>query len=116
MALARQVQQRVHGDPDSLGVPLHDFSTNSNACGPCPPALVAIQRADVSRYPDASYSALRQQLAAWHGVQTSRVLLAASASEFIFRITAWVAQQGGRAVWLPPHSYGDYAQDRKSVV
>jgi histidinol-phosphate aminotransferase len=100
---------RLHGGPDSLGVPRHDFSTNSNACGPCPPALAAVQQADASRYPDAGYTALRAQLAAWHGVAPQRVLLAASASEFIFRITAWVARQGGQAVWLPAHGYGDYA-------
>ena len=101
---------RIHGGPDALGVPRFDFSTNSNACGPCPIALAAVQQADVRHYPDASYSQLRQQLAAFHGVDASRVLLAGSASEFIFRVTAAVAQQGGRHVSLPPHSYGDYAQ------
>ena len=99
---------RLHGGPDALGVPLHDFSTNSNACGPCPPALLAVQQADATRYPDASYTALREQLAHRHGVAHERVLLATSASEFIFRISAAVAQQGERTVWLPPHSYGDY--------
>ncbi len=102
--------QRIHGGPDASGVPRYDFSTNSNACGPCPIALAAVQQADATRYPDASYAALRAQLAAFHGVEVQRVLLAGSASEFIFRITAWVAQQGGRQVCLPPHSYGDYAQ------
>jgi len=101
---------RIHGGPDGLGVPLHDFSTNSNACGPCPVALAAVQQADATRYPDAGYTALRARLAAFHGVDESRVLLAASASEFIFRITALAAGQGARAVWLPPLSYGDYAQ------
>lgn len=101
---------RLHGGPDALGVPRYDFSTNSNACGPCPIALTAVQQADARHYPDASYAALRAQLAAFHGVEVQRVLLAGSASEFIFRITAWVAQQGGRQVCLPPHSYGDYAQ------
>jgi len=101
--------QRIHGGPDALGVPRFDFSTNSNACGPCPIALAAVRLADASHYPDASYAALRAQLAAFHGVEVQRVLLAGSASEFIFRITAWVAQQGGRQVCLPPHSYGDYA-------
>ena len=104
------VKQRIHGGPDGLGVPLHDFSTNSNACGPCPAALAAVRQADATRYPDAGYTALRRQLAAFHGVDEARVLLAASASEFIFRITALVAGQGARAVWLPPLSYGDYAQ------
>lgn len=101
---------RSHGGPDSEGVPLHDFSTNSHACGPCPAALAAVQQADAGRYPDAGYAALRRQLAAFHGVDVQRVLLAGSASEFIFRITALAVQCGATAVWLPPHSYGDYAQ------
>lgn len=103
-------QQRIHGGSDGMGVPLHDFSTNSNACGPCPAALAAVSQADATRYPDAGYTALRAQLAAFHAVDETRVLLAASASEFIFRITALAAGQGARAVWLPPLSYGDYAQ------
>ena len=104
--------QRIHGGPDHLGVPVHDFSTNSNACAPCPAALQAVRQADASHYPDASYTALRRQLADFHAVDEARVVLAASASEFIFRITALAAQTAGKgnAVWLPPHSYADYAQ------
>lgn len=101
---------RIHGGPDAQGVPLHDFSTNSNACGPCPEALAAVRAADATRYPDASYTALREALADFHGVAAWRVVLAGSASEFIFRITAWTAQRGGHSVWLPAHAYGDYAQ------
>lgn len=101
---------RIHGGTDALGVPRFDFSTNSNACGPCPIVLAAVKQADASHYPDPGYAALRAQLAAFHGVEMQRVLLAGSASEFIFRITACVAQHGGRLVHLPPHSYGDYAQ------
>lgn len=103
---------RIHGGPDRHGVPRHDFSTNSNACGPCPVAQAAVRQADATQYPDASYTALRQQLAAFHGVDAARVVLAASASEFIFRITALVAQTAGEGgtVWLPQYSYGDYAQ------
>ncbi len=101
---------RVHGGPDGLGVPLYDFSTNSNACGPCPVAQAAVSQADATRYPDAGYTVLRRQLAAFHQVDEARVLLAASASEFIFRITTLAVQRGTRAVWLPPLSYGDYAQ------
>ena len=100
----------LHGGPDALGAPLHDFSTNSNACGPCPAAVQALTQADASRYPDPRYTALRQQLADFHGVADHRVLLAGSASEFIFRLTAWVARQGAHAVSVPPHAYGDYAQ------
>ena len=103
----------MHGGPDALGVPLHDFSTNSNACGPCPLALAAVQAADASRYPDASYTALRAALADWHGVAPGRLLPAGSASEFIFRISAWVGRRAGSAgppgVWQPQHAFGDYA-------
>jgi histidinol-phosphate aminotransferase len=100
---------RSHGGPDKEGVPLYDFSSNSNACGPCPSALAAVQQANAACYPDASYTALRVQLAEFHGVNMSRIVLAGSASEFIFRITALAVQRGARAVWLPPHAYGDYA-------
>ena len=100
---------RIHGGPDASGAAQFDFSTNSNACGPCPAALMAVQQADARQYPDASYTALRGQLAALHGVDVQRVVLAASASEFIFRITSMVARRGGSSTALPPHSYGDYA-------
>lgn len=112
--LAPTSAQRVHGGADALGAARFDFSTNSNACGPCPTALAAVQQADASRYPDAAYSVLRSALAAFHSVAPARVLLAGSASECIFRITAWVARQQGasanRLVCVPPHAYGDYSQ------
>ena len=110
LATAAPIPVRAHGGPDLNGVARHDFSTNSNACGPCPAALAALGQADATRYPDASYTALRQQLAAFHGVVVQRVLLAGSASEFIFRMTSLAAWQGARAVCLPAHGYGDYAQ------
>jgi len=100
---------RQHGGPDAAGIPRYDFSSNSNACGPCPAALAAVQQADASRYPDPRYGQLRTQLAGFHGVAPERIVLAASASEFIFRISAAVARQGGRSVSLPAQAYGDYA-------
>ncbi|OUM01150.1 aminotransferase class I/II-fold pyridoxal phosphate-dependent enzyme [Variovorax sp. JS1663] len=96
-----------HGGPDARGAAPHDFSTNANACGPCPVAWRALREADASRYPDPRYTALRETLGRFHGVAPARIVIAASASEFIVRITAAVAQQGGRAAWLPAHSYGD---------
>lgn len=100
---------RIHGGPDALGVPLHDFSTNSNACGPCPQALAAVQAADATRYPDAGYASVRAALAEFYGVEPWRIVLAGSASEFIYRFTAWAKQQGARSVGLSVHAYGDYA-------
>ncbi len=106
----QSVSGTVHGGPDARGAARYDFSTNSNACGPCPATLTAVQQADATRYPDPAYTALRARLAALHGVTPDRIVLAASASEFIHRITALAAQQGVRFVALPAHSYGDYAQ------
>jgi histidinol-phosphate aminotransferase len=108
------VSVRVHGGPDALGVLRFDFSTNSNACGPCPQALAAVQAADASRYPDASYAALRTALADFHAVAPWRIVLAGSASECIFRLTAWSRQQGGQTVFVPTHAYGDYAHAAQS--
>jgi histidinol-phosphate aminotransferase len=72
-------------------------------------ALAAVQAADPTRYPDPQYIALQAALAAHHAVERWRVVLAGSASEFIFRISAWVRQGGGSRVHLPHHAYGDYA-------
>ncbi len=100
---------REHGGPDALGVAPWDFSTNANACGPCPAALAALERADARHYPDPAYTALREALAGFHAVDAARIAIAGSASEFIGRFTAWVAREGGRRVWLPEFAYGDYA-------
>lgn len=101
--------ERIHGGPDANGTARFDFSTNSNACGPCPFALQALQSADPSHYPDPEYTELRRALAAFHGVDAARVVLAASGSEFIFRMTAWMARQGCTTVGLPELAYCDYA-------
>ena len=101
----------THGGPDALGVPAHDLSTNANACGPYAPAVQALRVADARHYPDPAYTALTVQLAAWHGVAPARIVLAASGSEFIQRISVAVALQApGARVWLPAHAYGDYAR------
>lgn len=98
----------MHGGTDALGVPAHDFSTNRNACGPCPQAVAAMAAAHVAQYPDPLYTGLRAQLAAFHGVEARRVVVAGSASEFIHRITAHAVRNRAQCVTLPTHSYGDY--------
>mgnify|MGYP000844426087 FL=1 len=83
-----------HGGPDALGIPSHDFSTNANACGPCPPVLQALQQASVHTYPDPACTAVRQRLGRWHGVDAARIVIGASASELIFRLTAALGMIG----------------------
>ena len=111
---ASEIFELMHGGPDAQGAAPHDFSTNGNAFGPCPAALQALQLADASRYPDPHYLGLRERLADFHGVDASRVVIAASASEFIGRVTAAVSQGGGGRVRLPPHGYGDYLRAAKA--
>lgn len=100
---------RVHGGPDAQGPARHDFSTCSHPAGPCPAAWQAVQAADVRHYPDPQHTALRARLAQWHQVAPERVLLAASASEFIQRITAAALALAPGPVQLPRQAYGDYA-------
>ncbi|MFC0351496.1 aminotransferase class I/II-fold pyridoxal phosphate-dependent enzyme [Undibacterium danionis] len=102
---------RVHGGTDALGKPAYDFSTNSNALGPCPEVVERLRATDCSSYPDPDYHDLRAALAQWHGVDPERIVFAASASEFIFRITQTVAANslGRTRAWWPEHSYTDYA-------
>ena len=109
-------QAPAHGGPDALGVPLHDFSTNANACGPCPVAFAALQQADRQHYPDPAYTRLRALLAGFHGVDVERIVIAASASEFIHRITAHAARSGLRRAVSPAHGYGDYARAAYAIA
>lgn len=100
---------RLHGGPGPDGPARWDFSSNGNAAGPCPQALSAVQAADVQHYPDPGHQAVRQALARLHGVAPDQVLLAASASEFIQRISAVGARLAPGPVQIPPSGYGDYA-------
>lgn len=100
----------THGGTDALGVPVHDFSTNRNACGPCPAAIAALQAAHVAQYPDPLYTALRAQLAAFHGVGTERIVIGGSSSELIHRLTQYASRTGTTSITLPQHHYGDYLQ------
>ena len=101
--------KRIHGGTDAWALPVCDFSTNSNTCGPCPITHVAITQVDATRYPDPGYAALCGKLAAFHGCEAWRIVIAGSASEFIFRITALAKLQGASSVYVPAHSFGDYA-------
>ena len=111
---------KIHGGTDSLGDITDDFSTNANSAGPCPIALEALINTSRTAYPDPNYSALKELLAQWHQVSVERIVLAASASEFIYRMSALIAKQAsnqvlGRAiVYLPRFCYSDYQTAAKA--
>jgi len=111
----------IHGGPDGGPEIRFDFSTNANALGPLPAVLDAINAASRRHYPDPAYTALRQLLGDWHGVDAARVLPAGSAGEFIWRITQWQAlaqRSQGRAlrVWTATQAYGEYAAAARAVA
>ncbi|MFN3829699.1 MAG: aminotransferase class I/II-fold pyridoxal phosphate-dependent enzyme [Tepidimonas ignava] len=108
MSTAPGSNAREHGGTDPGPPVVWDFSTNANACGPAPQALARVRAAAHGRYPDPAYTELRAALARWHGVEPERIVVAASASEAIMRLSAWCARQGWRRVWLPRHGYGEY--------
>lgn len=115
MELINTPMIHTHGGPDALGVPAFDFSSNQNAAGPCPSALAAIQTADCGHYPDPDYTALRRSLADFYQVDDWRIVIGASSSELILRLSTLAAQSaraaaGAAQVWLPAHHYGDYAR------
>lgn len=100
---------RQHGSTDALGLATWDFSSNANACGPCPAVALAVQQTHAQHYPDPAYTRLRTLLAEWHGVSAERIWLGTSASEWMQRFSGWSARRGRPNVWWPVHAYGDVA-------
>ncbi len=99
----------THGGEDG-GLPVaHDFSSNASPLGPPPSLWRALQRADRRHYPDPAYTALRERLAAAHGLTPERVLPASGGAEAIRRLTLAAQREGTTEVWVPQPGFGDYA-------
>lgn len=96
----------IHGGTDAGPQPLWDFSTNANALGPCPAVLREVQAADLSRYPDPRYTALRALLAAHHHTLPENIAVGAGASELILRLVRAVP---GPVLVLGP-TFSEYAR------
>jgi histidinol-phosphate aminotransferase len=98
----------VHGGPDAGPAIRIDFSTNAHPFGANPFVREAVERADRSRYPDPHYTSLRAELAAGHGVATERIVVGASASELIWRLTRCWSASGSTAVLTDERTFGEY--------
>jgi histidinol-phosphate aminotransferase len=96
----------IHGGTDAAAEPRYDFSSNANPLGPCPVVLQAVQRADLTRYPDPLYTRLRECLAAHHGVSPERIVVGSGASELILRM---IQRSNGVVRQLGP-TFGEYAR------
>jgi histidinol-phosphate aminotransferase len=67
------------------------LSRNESAYGPSPDALAAIRNLDsgtLSLYPDVEYEALRQKLAALHGVTADRIVLGSGSADLLHTLAS----------------------------
>jgi|HubBroStandDraft_2_1064218.scaffolds.fasta_scaffold03398_6 histidinol-phosphate aminotransferase len=113
MAMTRSPPASVHGGTDS-GPPIRfDFSTNAHPLGPNPFVREAVFRADRTRYPDPHYRRLRCSLGAFHGVDADRIVVGASASELIWRLTRCFIATGAAAILTDDRTFGEYLRAAK---
>ena len=96
--------QREYGVSDVI-----KLASNENPLGPSPRVLAAMQRefADLARYPDGNGFALKQALAAKHGVELSQITLGNGSSdplEFVVRVLV----QPGDEVLFSEHAFAMY--------
>lgn len=105
----------IHGGPDS-GPPIAvDFSTNAHPMGPNPWIDECIRRADRTHYPDPGYAALREALGEFHRVAPQRIVIGASASELIWRLTrAWAVLRRA-AVVTSQRTFGEYLRAARAI-
>ena len=105
----------VHGGTDD-GPPIRiDFSTNAHPLGPNPTVCAAVEHADRTRYPDPHYTTLRSALGAFHGVGADRIVVGASASELIWRLTKCWNEMAGAVVLTDDRTYGEYLRAARAL-
>ncbi|HEX3846896.1 MAG TPA: aminotransferase class I/II-fold pyridoxal phosphate-dependent enzyme [Steroidobacteraceae bacterium] len=97
-----------HGGPDGGPDIRVDFSTNAHPLGPNPFVRAAIEAADRTRYPDPAYTAQRAALGSFHRASLDRIIVGASASELIWRLTLAWRLGGGVRVETDEHTFGEY--------
>lgn len=77
------------------------LSFNEGAFGPSPLALAAYQNAvgNLHRYPDLNYAALRQALAAHHGLEARRVVCGAGSDDILNLLARGYARAGDEVIY-----------------
>jgi histidinol-phosphate aminotransferase len=96
----------LHGGTDAGPEPRWDFSTNANPLGACPSVLNAVRAADMTRYPDPHYVALRTALATHHRTDPACIVIGTGVSELILRL---VRACPGPVLVLEP-TFSEYAR------
>src|SRR5579885_1117689 len=83
--------------------------------GPNPWLDEYIRAADRSRYPDPRYTQLREALGGLHGVASDRVVIGASSSELIWRVTRPWSALGRAVVVTSRRTYGEYLRAAQAM-
>jgi histidinol-phosphate aminotransferase len=98
MAIAPYVPGRATGDD---GRPLAKLSANENPLGQSPKAREAfIAAADMARYPDPGATALREALAAHHGLDSARILYGTGSDELLHLAAGAFAGPGDEVIYV----------------
>jgi histidinol-phosphate aminotransferase len=105
----------IHGGPDGGPPVAIDFSTNAHPMGPPVALRERIARADRTRYPDPGYHELRRELADLHGAHADQIVVGASASELIWRLTRAWSDRARAAVVTNRRTFGEYARAAAAV-
>jgi L-threonine-O-3-phosphate decarboxylase len=99
---------------DLDGAELIDFSASVNPYGPSPRVAEAIRAVDLARYPDPDCTALREAIAARHGVTPDWVLAGNGASDLIHLVVRVFVRGGQRAVAFTP-TFGEFERACQTV-
>ncbi len=86
-----------------------DFSANVNPYGPPPGVRAALEAVNLAHYPDREALALREALAAHHGVLPAHLVVGNGVAELIWLVALAFVRAGDRVLILTP-TYGDYAR------
>jgi histidinol-phosphate aminotransferase len=95
------------------------LNSNENAYGPFP-SVLALKNPfqDANRYPDRTFDALRERVAALHKVKTDQVLLGAGSTELLRVAACAFTGPGRRLVMASPtfEAIGSYGESVKAEV
>lgn len=87
------------------------LNTNENPYGPSPRALQAIEQAANNRlrlYPDNESTALREAIAALHGVDAAQVFVGNGSDEVLAHVFNGLFRRAGRTLLMPDVTYSFY--------
>ena len=93
---------------------LVDFSVNSNPFGPSPRVLAAMQRVDISSYPDRHCTALRDVLAQINQVSSQEILVGNGTAELIWLAVISLLRPGDEVLIAGP-TFGEYQRAAAAV-